>query len=171
LNFKNVFRIGQRFKKKQILGETIAIDEKALRGSRDDALGKKEIYMVSAWANENQMVLGQVKVDEKSNDITAIPKLLEILDVAGCTITIDAMGTQKKIAEKIIDNKADYILGLLGNQGNLHYDVKTYINDQLDEKITDNSHQSKETTDADHGRIENRKFHLFLEIDWLVQRH
>ncbi len=156
--------------REKITGETIAIDGKCSRGSRDDNLGKKAIHTVSAWANENQLILGQVKVDEKSNEITAIPKLLELLDVAGCTVTIDAMGTQKKIAEKIIDGKADYVLGLKGNQSTLHDDVKTYIDDQLDVKITDESHQMKETTDADHGRVEERKFHLFTEVDWLEQR-
>jgi predicted transposase YbfD/YdcC len=153
-----------------IAGETIAIDGKASRGSRDVGLDKKAIYMVSAWANQNELVLGQVKVDEKSNEITAIPKLLDLLDISGCTVTIDAMGTQKTIAEKIINNDADYILGLKGNQGNFHDDVKTYITDQLDVKITDETHQSKETTDADHGRIEERKFHLFTDIGWLEQK-
>jgi predicted transposase YbfD/YdcC len=153
-----------------IAGETIAIDGKASRGSRDISLDKKAIYTVSAWAVENELVLGQVKVNEKSNEITAIPKLLELLDVSGCTITIDAMGTQRSIAKDITDKKADYILGLKGNQGNLHDDVKTYINDQLDEKITDESHQEKLTVDADHGRHEQRKFHLFTNIDWLEQK-
>jgi hypothetical protein len=85
-----------------LTGETIAIDGKASRGSRDIGLNKKAIYTVSAWAVENQLVLGQVKVAEKSNEITAIPKLLELLDVSGCTVTIDAMGTQKAIAKDII---------------------------------------------------------------------
>ena len=154
----------------KISGETIAIDGKASRGSRDNVLGKLAIHTVSAWANENQLVLGQVKVGEKSNEITAIPKLLDLLDVSGCTVTIDAMGTQKAIAEKIIDNGADYILGLKGNQGNLHDDVKTYITDQLDVKKTDVSHQTKKTADADHGRIEERNFHLFTDLKWLDQK-
>ena len=154
----------------KITGETIAIDGKTSRGSRDSLAGKKAIHTVSAWANENQLVLGQVQVDEKSNEITAIPKLLDLLDVNGCTITIDAMGTQKKIAEKIVDKKANYILGLKGNQGNLLDDVKTYINDQLDNKIDDDSYQVKETADANHGRVEERKFHLFSNIDWLEQK-
>jgi predicted transposase YbfD/YdcC len=154
----------------KISGETVAIDGKASRGSRDIALDKKAIYTVSAWAVENQLVLGQVKVGEKTNEITAIPKLLELLDVSGCTVTIDAMGTQKAIAKYIADQKADYILGLKGNQGNLHDDVKTYINDQLDEKMTDESHLEKLTVDADHGRHEQRKFHLFTDIDWLEQK-
>ena len=153
-----------------ISGETIAIDGKASRGSRDLAPDKKAIYTVSAWAVENQLVLGQVKVNEKSNEITAIPKLLELLDVSGCTVTIDAMGTQKAIAKAIVEKDADYILGLKGNQGNLHDDAKTYIDDQLDKKITDKSHQEKLTVDADHGRHEQRRFHLFTDIEWLDQR-
>ncbi len=153
-----------------IARETIAIDGKTVCGSRDQALGRKAIHVVSAWATENKLVLGQIKVDEKSNEITAIPKLLELLDIAGCTVTLDAMGTQKEIAKQIIGQEADYILGLKGNQGNLHDDVKTYIDDQLNIKITDISHQIKETTDADHGRIEIRKYHLFTNIDWLEQR-
>jgi predicted transposase YbfD/YdcC len=156
-----------------LTGETIAIDGKASRGSRDIGLNKKAIYTVSAWAVENQLVLGQVKVAEKSNEITAIPKLLELLDVSGCTVTIDAMGTQKAIAKNIVDNDADYILGLKGNHGNFHDDVKTYINDQLDNQtseLKDETQQTKETADADHGRLEERKFHLFTDLDWLEQR-
>lgn len=156
--------------RKQIYGETIAIDGKASRGSRDNSLDRKEIYMVSAWAADNQLVLGQVKVRDKSNEITAIPQLLELLDLSGCTVTIDAMGTQTEIAKKIVESNADYILGLKGNQGNLHEDVKLYINDQLDEKLTDETHQSKTTIDSDHGRFEERKFHLFTNLDWLLQK-
>jgi predicted transposase YbfD/YdcC len=154
----------------KIAGETIAIDGKTVCGSYDRKLERKAIHIVSAWANENRLVLGQIKVDEKSNEITAIPKLLELLDITGCTVTIDAMGTQKDIAKKITDGGANYILGLKGNQGNLYNDAKAYIEDQLDKKITDNSHQTIETTDADHGRIEIRKYHLFTNIDWLTQR-
>ena len=170
IEFQECFQVWANSFREEISGETIAIDGKALRGSRDNALDKKCIYMVSAWANENQMVLGQVKVNEKSNEITAIPKLLELLDISGCTVTIDAMGTQKVIAKDVVNKDADYILGLKGNQGNLHDDVKTYIDDQLDEKITDKSHQEKLTVDANHGRIEESKFHLFTDIDWLEQK-
>lgn len=162
-NWANSFR-------KKIEGETIAIDGKTICGSVDKAHGIKASHIVSAWANENQLVLGQVKVDEKSNEITAIPKILELLDLKGCTVTIDAMGTQKEIAKKIIEAEADYLLGLKGNQGNLHDNVKTYINDQLDAVLTDSSHQEKTTTDADHGRLEIRNFHLFTCLDWLEKK-
>lgn len=170
VEFQSFFHGWASVFRSKITGETVSVDGKCSRGSRDEAAGKKAIHTVSAWANENELVLGQVKVDEKSNEITAIPKLLKLLDIAGCTVTIDAMGTQKKIATDIIDNKADYILGLKGNQGNLHDDVKTYINDQLDVKITDDSHQTKKTVDGDHGRIEERKFHLFTNLNWLEQK-
>jgi len=97
--------------------EVISIDGKTMRGSKDTFHEKSPIHIVSAWANSNQLVLGQRKIDSKSNEITAIPLLLEMLDIEGSIITIDAMGTQKEIAKTIIDNKADYILALKGNQG------------------------------------------------------
>ena len=104
-------------------GEIVAIDGKQLRRSHDRSKGKEAIYMVSAWAATNGVILGQRKVDEKSNEITAIPKLLEVLDLANCIVTIDAMGCQTEIAARIIDQKADYVLSLKGNQGKLHKDV------------------------------------------------
>ena len=108
-------------------GEVIAIDGKCLRRSIDKASSKAVIYMGSAWVQQNSLVLGQVKVDEKSNEITAIPTLLSRLDIAGAVITIDGMGCQIKIAQLIIEKKAGYVLSLKGNQGNLHDDVRTYF--------------------------------------------
>jgi predicted transposase YbfD/YdcC len=104
--------------------------------------------MVSAWAQQNSLVLGQVKVDEKSNEITAIPKLLSRLDITGAVITMDAMGCQKKIAKLIIEKDADYILSLKGNQGNLHDDVRTYFESSLSPEAAIVSF------DGGHGRIE-----------------
>lgn len=156
--------------REKIPDEIIAIDGKTLAGSRDGDIRKKGVHIVSAWANENKLILGQLKVDEKSNEITAIPKLLDLLDIKGCTVTIDAMGTQREIAKKIIEGEGDYVLGLKGNQGTLLDDVKTYIDDQLAPDINEKNYQILETTDADHGRIETRKFYLFTEIDWLEQR-
>ncbi len=112
-------------------GEVIAIDGKCLRRSIDKASKKAAIYMVSAWAQQNNLVLGQVKVDDKSNEITAIPKLLSRLDITGAVITIDAMGCQKKIAKQIKQQGGDYVFSLKGNQGNLHDDVKTFFTSSL----------------------------------------
>ena len=125
--------------------------------------------MVSAWANINQLVLGQVKTNEKSNEITAIPTLLELLELKGCIITIDAMGCQKDIAAKIItDCEADYVLGLKGNQGALHEDVKLYFETLSPrDKQKENGHTTKE---KGHGRFEIREYYLETNIDWLWQQ-
>ena len=106
-----------------IQGQVINIDGKCLRGSDDERLGKRAIYMVSAWATENEIVLGQRKVDEKSNEITAIPELLKILSISGCIVTIDAMGTQTNIAKTIVEAQADYVLSVKENQGHLYEDI------------------------------------------------
>ncbi len=106
-----------------IQGQIINIDGKCLRGSSDQFLGKRAIYMVSAWASENEIVLGQRKVDEKSNEITAIPELLKMLSIAGCIVTIDAIGTQTEIAQTIVDVQAEYVLSVKENQGHLFEDI------------------------------------------------
>ncbi len=108
-------------------GEVIAIDGKTLRGSYDRSKGKGTIHMVNAFATANGMSIGQQKVDSKSNEITAIPKLLDLLDVKGCLITIDAMGCQKKIVQKILDKEADYLLAVKGNQGMLEQAFDDYF--------------------------------------------
>lgn len=146
-------------------GEIIAIDGKCLRGSIDRASNKAAIYMVSAWAQQNQLVLGQQKVDDKSNEITAIPKLLTQLDIAGAVITIDAMGCQTKIAKQIREQKADYVLSLKGNQGELHDDVVTYFESDLAPEI------GAEEYDGGHGRIETRTIRATADIQWLQKRH
>ena len=110
-------------------GQVIAVDGKQLRGSRDSGVGKNAIYMVSAWATENQLVLGQRKVDEKSNEITAIPKLLKLLEIKGCIVTVDAIGTQTKIAKTIIEQEGDYILAVKENQGRLYEDIHDLFED------------------------------------------
>jgi predicted transposase YbfD/YdcC len=146
-------------------GEVIAIDGKCLRRSLDKASKKAAIYMVSAWAQQNNLVLGQVKVDDKSNEITAIPKLLSRLDIAGAVITIDAMGCQKKIAEQIKRQGGDYVFSLKGNQGNLHDDVKTFFTSSLSPAVACVSY------DGDHGRIETRSIRATDDIAWLQKRH
>lgn len=146
-------------------GEVIAIDGKCLRRSLDKASKKAAIYLVSAWAQQNNLVLGQVKVNEKSNEITAIPKLLSRLDIAGAVITIDAMGCQKKIAEQIKQQGGDYVLSLKGNQGALHDDVKTFFTSSLSPAVACVSY------DGEHGRIETRSIRASADIAWLQDRH
>lgn len=149
------------------LGEVILLDGKSARHSYDKDNGKGAIHMVSAWASENQLVLGQVKVADKSNEITAIPKLLNLLDVSGCIVTIDAMGTQKEIAKQIIDQDADYVLSLKGNQGNLHQDVVQLFDwaDKTDFKEIE--HEAYQTIDKGHGRIEIRRYWLLDQVEYL----
>ena len=148
--------------------EIVAIDGKTLRRSHEK--DKSPLHLVSAWALENKMVLGQVKTREKSNEITAIPELLQVLELEGCIVTIDAMGCQKDIAEKIIDKGADYVLGLKGNQGTLHDDVKLYFEDCLASDFKDIDYDYHETIDGDHGRIETRRYWTTSDIEWLSDK-
>jgi len=117
-------------------GEIVAVDGKTLRRSNDKSNGKSAIHMVSAWASANGIVLGQIKTDDKSNEITAIPELLGALEIEGCIVTIDAMGCQRKIAETIIGKKADYVFSLKGNQGNLHEHIEVYFQQQIKERFS-----------------------------------
>lgn len=150
-------------------GDIIAIDGKTLRRSFDKGIGKCAIHMVSAWSTANQMVIGQVKTDEKSNEIKAIPKLLEILALKGCIVTIDAMGCQKDIVEKIKQKKGDYVIALKGNQSSLHDDVKLYLDDQIE--VNPKKSAYYETIEKDHGRIETRRYWITSKIEWLKERH
>jgi len=138
-------------------GEVIAVDGKKLRRSHDTGAGKAAIHMVSAWATNNRLVLGQRKVDDKTNEITAIPELLEALDIRGCIVTIDAMGCQTKIASTILDKKADYLLALKENHGQLYEDVVLLFDDLEASGFTAYPHDSAQTVDSGHGRIEVRK--------------
>lgn len=148
-------------------GEIVAIDGKTLRRSFDRASGKAAIHMVSAWAKTNRLVLGQVKVDDKSNEITAIPKLLKLLDIAGCIVTIDAMGCQKDIAAQIIEQGADYVLSLKGNHGLLHEQVESsFINAQLND-FAGVKYSFQETTNEGHGRQETRRCWTVSAADFL----
>jgi predicted transposase YbfD/YdcC len=151
-------------------GQVIAIDGKTLRRSFDKGKGKGAIHMVSAWATANNLVLGQVKVDEKSNEITAIPELIKMLEISGCIVTIDAMGCQKRIAELIIDKGADYVLALKGNHGDLHEDVEFFFEDVLKNGFGDFKYSFYEDTDGDHGRIETRRYWSVSDINWITQK-
>lgn len=137
-------------------GDVIAIDGKTLRRSYDHRNGQAAIHMVSAWSHANSLVLGQEKVDKKSNEITAIPQLLEALDVKGCIVTIDAMGCQTAIAEKIVTQGGDYILALKGNQGELHAQVKDFFAMAAENSFQGILHDYVEECDSGHGRIEQR---------------
>ena len=160
----------QRFQKwtqamAENIGEkVIAIDGKTLRRSFDNANGKAAIHMVSAWACDNKMVFGQIATDEKSNEITAIPKLLEMLVLDGSVVTIDAMGCQKKIAEKIIDNNGNYIFSLKGNHGTLHKEVKLFMDDAI---ANGGDYDYNNTTDGGHGRVEIRKVWYSQDVQWM----
>lgn len=147
--------------------EVVSIDGKTLRGSHNKRDGKAAIHMVSAWASEMSMVLGQVKTEEKSNEITAIPELLNLLEISGCIVTIDAMGCQKKIAAKIIDKNADYVLALKKNHETLHDDVELFFQDAKKTDFKDIQNSYHKTIDGDHGRIEERRHWVVSDIDWL----
>lgn len=150
-------------------GKLVAIDGKTVRHSFDRATGKKALHIVSAWIAENRLTLGQIATEEKSNEITAIPKLLELLDIRGATITVDAMGCQRAIAEKVIDQGADYIMGLKGNQETAHKEVEEYFTDASAKYFRDVPHTFHETVDgSDHGRLEVRRVWASQELDWFA---
>jgi predicted transposase YbfD/YdcC len=141
--------------------EVVAIDGKSMRGARVDS--KRIVHLISAWADQNHMVLGQLKVDEKSNEITAIPRLLELLVIKGCIVTIDAMGCQKDIAAKIVDRQADYLLALKGNQGALLAAVEDSFR-LLPVAAAD------EQLDAGHGRVETRRSSVISDLSLVENR-
>lgn len=137
--------------------QVIAIDGKVLRRSHDRGIGQAAIDMVSAWATVNRLVLGQVKVDDKSNEITAIPQLLQALEISGCIVTIDAMGCQTEIAELIIEQEAEYVLALKENQGKLYEDVELLFKDLEQSQYSAYAYDYEKTVNKNHGRIEIRE--------------
>jgi predicted transposase YbfD/YdcC len=140
-----------------VQGQVVNIDGKCLRGSDDQKLGKRAIYMVSAWAAENEIVLGQRKVDEKSNEISAIPELLKMLNLSGCIVTIDAMGTQTSIAKTIQEANADYVLSVKENQGHLFEDISVLFGVDQEQHFKYATLDYKKTVNKGHGRIEVRE--------------
>jgi predicted transposase YbfD/YdcC len=154
--------------------EVIALDGKTVRGSHDEVSGKAAVHMVSAWASANRLILAQVKVDDKSNEITAIPELLRALAIMGCIVTIDAIGCQREIARQVINQGADYVLALKENQGTLYADVvELFAHAQagtIDELVVDESR----TVGKGHGRIEIRRYCVIPDADalaWLQDGH
>jgi len=149
----------------------VAIDGKTLRRSFDDGGTKGAIHMVSAWSCEQNLVLGQTKVDDKSNEITAIPKLLELLEIEGAIITIDAMGCQRNIAQKILDKKADYIFSLKGNQGKLHDDIHHFFQEHIKKNSDVRTKGYHQTDDISHGRVILRRVTVCSDIKTLQDKH
>jgi predicted transposase YbfD/YdcC len=151
-------------------GRLIAIDGKTIRRSLDVANGKAAIHMVSAWCAANHMVLGQLATDAKSNEITAIPELLKLLDISGAVVTIDAAGCQKKIAERIVDQGGHYILQLKGNQGSLHDETVMLFDQCLTDDCRGIAYSTARTIEKGHGRIEERRIWATSEVDWFAQK-
>jgi predicted transposase YbfD/YdcC len=147
--------------------KAIAIDGKTLRRSYQKKGAKAPIHMVSAFAARQRLVLGQVK----SNEIVAIPALLEMMAIEGAIVTIDAMGCQRAVAQKIIDKKADYVLALKGNQGSLREDIEVFAAEQKAAAFKDTKISTDRTVDGDHGRIETRTVTVFHDVAWLQDRH
>ena len=137
-------------------GQVVAVDGKQLRRSYDTATDHGAIRLVSAWASAQSVTLGQQKVADDSNEIPAIPQLLEMLTLSGCIVTTDAMGCHPQIAQQIVDADADYVLALKANQGQLHEDVKLLFDGIVDNQLPDVQTDTAQTIDGDHGRIETR---------------
>jgi predicted transposase YbfD/YdcC len=158
----------QRFTAKfsELCQGVVAIDGKVLRRSFDHASGKSPLHMVSAWGCEQRLVLAQIATDAKSNEITAVPKLLEMLSLKGTIVTADALNCQREIARQILDQGGDYVLALKGNQGTLHDDVKRFFDDPASAVST-----AAPEVDGDHGRIETRTATVCTDIDWLHEAH
>lgn len=155
--------------------ETVAIDGKALRRAVND--GDSIPYIVNAWASENGLALGQVKVADKSNEITAIPELLRVLELEGCIVTMDAMGCQKDIAANIIDKHADYVLALKGNHATVHEEVKEFFADavppcatQCADTVAKGTMDFFQTIEKNHGRVETRRYWCSTDLDWFEDK-
>lgn len=148
----------------------IAIDGKTLRHSFDKASAQAAIHMISAWSAANGLIFGQIATEAKSNEITAIPKLLELLDISGAVVTIDAMGCQKDIAAKIVENKADYVFSLKGNQGTLHNEVSWWLDQAIAGKLRGAQLDHYRQVNKGHGRVETREVWCTRQVDWFADR-
>ena len=150
-------------------GTVVAIDGKTARGTAEK--DKKAIHIVNAWCSSNKMILGQVKTDEKSNEITAVPELLDMLFLKGCIVTVDAMNTQKKTVEKIVkEKKADYVVALKSNHETLFNEVADYFQDAEEGGFKDDLIQSYRSVEKGHGRIEERLYYYSTDIKWMDAR-
>jgi len=149
----------------KIKREIIPIDGKALRGAND--YGESPIYIVSAWAKQSGIVIANKKVRSKSNEITAIPEILEMIDIEGCIVTIDAMGCQAKIVKEIVKNKADYVISLKGNQGATKEEVEDFFKGCTELGFGDIKYSYYETLEKSHGRIERRKYYITEDLEYI----
>jgi predicted transposase YbfD/YdcC len=149
------------------MGEIITVDGKTLRGSHDRGIGKEAIHLVSVWAQQSRLVLAQRAVDTKSNEITAIPAILQLLDLHGCTVTIDAMGCQRAIARQIVQQGGEYVLAVKDNQEQLHTDIADTFRYVADDAWKGVAHAHTRTVEAGHGRIEIRDYWLITEPEYL----
>jgi len=152
----------------RLSGELLNVDGKTLRGACEPSQNKSFIHLVSVWSASQHLVLGQQKVDEKSNEITAIPELLQLLVLQGCLVSIDAMGCQREIARTIIEQEADYVLALKGNQGNLYEDVVQLFQVALQQNFHGLEHSFFQTVEKGHGRIEMRRFWTMENTEYLI---
>lgn len=151
-------------------GRLVAVDGKTVRRSFDRAEAKAAIHMVSAWCEANQLVLGQLATDAKSNEITAVPRLLELLDLRGATVTVDAMNSQRAIAEQIVEAGGDYVMQVKANQGHLHTQLKVTLDEAIALDFADMAHDRTRTVDGGHGRVETRRLWCTEEIEWVPGR-
>lgn len=151
-----------------VAGELIALDGKTLRGSRTKTRGP--LHVVNVWAASNRLVLAQLAVADKSNEITAVPQLLRALELTGCVVTVDALNCQKSIAKEISEADADYVLALKGNHGTLHDEVKCFLEDAQQRGWRDVPHSFVKTTDKEHGRLETRRYWITETTDWMADK-
>jgi predicted transposase YbfD/YdcC len=166
--FAEAFTLWTQGLRQTLAGEIVALDGKTLR--RSGGSGQSPVHLVSAWAAGNRLVLGQLRTAEKSNEITAVPELLRRLELAGCIVTLDAMGCQKTIAREIHEADADYVLALKANHEVLHAEIASFLDDALDHPEHLPAASRHETLEKDHGRIETRRYLCTDALDWLADR-
>jgi predicted transposase YbfD/YdcC len=166
--FAEVFTLWTQSLRQSLSGEIVALDGKTLR--RSGGAARSPVHLVSAWAVGNRLVLGQLRTAEKSNEITAVPELLRRLELAGCIVTLDAMGCQKTIAHEIHEADADYVLALKANHEVLHEEIQTFLDDALENPTHLPEASLHQTVEKDHGRIETRRYLCTGALDWLSVR-
>jgi predicted transposase YbfD/YdcC len=167
--FRDVFIAWSRALCESTEGKLIAIDGKTVRGAFRGESGEGALHLVNAWVCENQMVLGQYATDVKSNEITAVPELLRLLDLRGAVVSLDAMGCQKEIAKQIVEQGADYIFGLKGNQPTLHQEVLSAFDEATCSRLREEPSSFHESADKGHGRLEVRRLWVLRDTEWLTR--